>query len=73
MPKVYYHATGPKTFEWVDSPEKATQEPYKEAAEVTQRQFKNAELVEIPAGTRQQPSKWVISTEADGAPEKTKP
>jgi hypothetical protein len=64
MAKVYYHATGPKTFEWVDSPEKATQESYKEVAEVTQKQFKGAELVEIPAKTQQQQPKWVISTEA---------
>jgi hypothetical protein len=64
MPKrVYYHATGPKSFEWVDSPEKATQED-KQAAEVTQRQLKDTELVEVPPKRQHQHSKWVICRNA---------
>jgi hypothetical protein len=42
MSKVYLHATGIKTFEWVDKPENATADA-KESMDVTLKQFKNAE------------------------------
>jgi hypothetical protein len=63
MPKVYYNATGPNSFECVDSPEKAKPEPYKQAVEVTQKKLKSAELVELPAKTPGDPSNWVISAD----------
>ena len=71
MPKkVYYHATGPdsfgpKSFEWVDSLEKATQVKDKEAAEATQQRFEDTELVEIPSKHPNEQSKWVISKNAE--------
>lgn len=63
MTKVYFNATGPNSFEWVDSKEKVKQEPHKQAAEVTLRKLKGAELEEVPATTQQTTSKWVISTD----------
>lgn len=60
MSKVYYKATGPTTFTWVATKEEATQEPHKQAAEVTLNKFKGAELEEIPAKTQQTTSSWVI-------------
>jgi hypothetical protein len=68
MPKkVYYRATGPTTFEWVDNPDEATKTD-KESAEVTQRQFQDTNLVEIP---RQQfPSTWVLTRDVKSTEEK---
>ena len=39
----------------------ATQVADKQAAEVTQKKFKGAELEEVPATTQQTTAKWVIS------------
>jgi hypothetical protein len=62
MSKVYVKATSENSFEWVDSPAKITHpEPDKQAAEVTLKRFKSAQLVEIPAKTPQTTSHWVIS------------
>jgi hypothetical protein len=70
MPKkVYYRATGLATFDWVDSPEKATQTD-KESAEVTQKQLKDTELAEIPSKRQNFPSSWVISREIISVEEK---
>jgi hypothetical protein len=60
MPKIYLHATGPNSFEWVDSPEKADG-VFKPVAEATLKQFKSAELVELPQKSPQLQSEWVIS------------
>jgi len=62
MSKVYVRPTGPNSFEWVDSPDKIkNSEPDKQAAEVTLKQFKSAQLVEIPAKTPNTASDWIIS------------
>lgn len=68
--KVYYHATSVTTFEWVDSPDKASQVD-KQSAEGTQKQLKDTEhmdteLREIPAKAHHLPSMWVISRDEIG-------
>lgn len=63
MPKEYYSATGPKTCEWVDSPEKVDRKDYKETAEATLRKLRSAELVEIRAKSPQEISTWVVSVD----------
>jgi hypothetical protein len=70
MPKkVYYRATGLTTFDWVDSPEAATQDS-KEVASVTQKQFKGTELIEIPPKHEHLTSTRVISRDAKSVKEK---
>lgn len=65
MPKIYLLATGPNSFEWVDSPDKATKD-YRPAAEATQRKLsEKTTLVEMP--DQRQESKWVICKEGSTA------
>jgi hypothetical protein len=68
MPKkLYYRATGLKTFDWVDSPNEATQAQI-EAAEVTQKHFSGTELIEIRRDSL--PSVWILAKNAWSAEEK---
>ncbi len=62
MPKVYLRAVNTTQFEWVDNPERATADSV-DSLQVNLKQFKNAEIEEIPSKNPQMPSKWVIRTD----------
>lgn len=61
MPKMYLRATGTNRFEWVTSLEKAGKDE-KKSMEATQKEFRSAELVEVPQ-PQGHGSKWAIRVE----------